>query len=48
MKRALGAILAVLGTTVPARAYIDSTPTLGKLIATRTATAEALRNIRGM
>jgi hypothetical protein len=33
MKRALGALLAVLGTTLPARAYIDSTPTLGKLIA---------------
>jgi HEAT repeat protein len=33
MKRVLSAMLVVLGVSGPARAYIDSTPTLGKLIA---------------
>jgi len=33
MKRVLSAMLIVLGAATPSRAYIDSTPTLGKLIA---------------
>lgn len=33
MKRVLGTILIVLGATAPSRAYIDATPTRGKLIA---------------